>query len=549
MPNIVQKGYTEDPYLSGEPYTGGTIYHGVWSQVNRVINTTHHVKEQVSRRLDKVHRDQEQIQRQLNKIHSVHEQIKRRIDTTHHLKEQVQKRVDTLHTTHGQIDRAIQTTHRVHEQTKRNTTHTHSFHEQIDRRTSSKNHKHEEIRRGNILFLTSETYLEQPYLEDPYLVFGFQGHMRSQVMRFLTKGHQVHEQVQRQLNKTHRFHEQIQRRLDKVHHIREQIQRFITKTHHVKEQVQRRIDTIHRLHEQIEQRIDTIHRIHEQIQRMNRTTVHSQITQVLYNTTNLRILLDFPSRGSSGTNWTANSTEVGDFSVNNVNTDIVEQVWRSASGTKTGLLLTCDTQVTQGVFVDTLAFLGHNLTTSASIVWEASNDPGFSTIGFTQVLTSTKTNIYYIAPTLPTDAFRYHRFSIDDNTNSASYLQIGTIVFGSSIIFQGECFVDQVKRQTVHFADKIATEAFTNVSNDRAIKIAVSLDFRNLNFLKGNYTKIRDVFEIARTSLKCLWIPTPQYVSRYAAFAKLSELPEETHNDLGSEADYVSFSIRVDESL
>jgi hypothetical protein len=565
MPNIVEKDYLENPY-DESPYLAGDVYHGVWSQVNRQINTVHRVNEQVSRTINTTHHVKEQIDRQISgNLHRVKEQTDRAITTTHHAKEQVDRQtssqhhvkeqvdrsIGTSHRTHEQLDRSIGTYHSTHEQVSRQLIHTHSIHQQIARQINGFLHrKHEEIRRGNVLFLTCGVYLEGGYLEDPYLAPMFCAHMRSQVSRETTHLHAVPEQIERSINAKHRVKEQIQRRIDVSHHDHEQIKRMLTKTHSVHEQIQRQIVGFkHRVKEQISRRVDVLHHTLEQIDRLNSRLVHEQITLVLYNTTNLRILLDFPSRGTSGVNWIANSTAPGDFSVNNLNTDIVEQVWRSNPGTKTGIQLSCDTQVTQGIFVDTLAILNHNLTTSASILWEASNAAGFTAIGFSQVLPSTKNNIYYIAPTLPTTAFKYHRFTIDDNTNTQNYLQIGTIVFGSSIIFQGECFVDQVTRQTVHFADKIMTEAFTNISNDRALKFAVGLEFRSLNFNQGNYSKMRTIFETARTSLKCLWIPTPQYPSRYGIFGKLQSIPPETHNDLGTDQDYVSFSIDVDESL
>lgn len=453
-----------------------------------------------------------QVGRSIHSTHQVRSQIKREIDHFHkQTYSQINRASDNgTHTAHEQVNKAIHNIHYVLEQAKRLIQKfAHPVHEQVNRHVDDGfKHKGEEIRRGSVLFQNCETYLEGGYLEDPYLVACFNAHLREQLMR--------------KLRVTKRVHSQINRKITSKHHI---------------------------AHSQIVQRIDALHRVHEQINRLSAHFIHSQITAVLYNITNLRILLDFPSRGTSGMNWIASSTMTGDFDVNNLNTDIVEQAWRSNTGDKSGVTLRCDTEVPQGVFVDTLAILNHNFTTSASVLWEATNDPTFSTISFTQVLTPTRTNIYYIAPSLPTDAYRYHRFTISDPTSTATYLQVGTIVFGSSIIFQGECFVDQVTRQTIHFADKIATEAFTNISNDRALKFAVGLEFRNLQLNKGNYDKIRDVFDTARTSLKCLWIPTPQYASRYATFAKLEAIPVETHNDLGANYDYVSFSIQTDESL
>lgn len=506
MPNIVEAGYLENPYLT-EDYLSGQIYNGIRCQIDRRIDNTHAVKEQVSRQIASIHPINSQIDRQTSITHSVKEQILNLLGAVHSVLSEIDQAIASSHAIKQQIEQAISTVHAVKEQIRGQITLPHGIATQADRQIATASHaKHTEIRRGSVLFLNCESYLEDPYLEGPYLAPCFNAHVRSEIARELTQPHDVRSQINR------------------------------------------KIDSSHSVKSEIEQRIDAIHRVSEQVLRLASHKIHSQITQVLYNTTQLRVLLNFPSRGVSGTNWTANSTMAGDFSVDNLNTDIVEQVWRS-NNAKTGITLVCDSEVPQGIFVDTLAFLNHNFTTSASILWEASNDPGFSSVGFTHVLTSTRTNIYYIAPILPTEGFRYHRFTIDDTTNTSDFLQIGTIVFGSSIIFQGESFVDQVTRQTVHFADKIKTEAFTNVSNDRAIKTAIGLEFRNLQFNKGNYTSMREIFESARTSFKCLWIPTPQYASRFAVFGKLDAIPLETHNDFGNNNDYVSFSVNVDESL
>lgn len=286
-----------------------------------------------------------------------------------------------------------------------------------------------------------------------------------------------------------------------------------------------------------------------EVDMLRSTFMAMQVRVVLYNITQLRVMCDFPSRGTSGTNWSATSTEAGDFSVNNLNTDIVEQVWRSTLGT-TSVTLTSDTQVVQGVGVDTVAILNHNLTTSANITVEASNSPIFSPVGDTFNITATDENAYYIAPTYPTEQFRYWRFIITDPTNPDGFLQIGTIVFGSTIIMQGECFVDEVERSLKHFSDKVPTEGFTNVSNDRALKTAVTLTFRNLIYSRGNYKNLRNVFKFARTSLKCLWIPDPRQVDRFTVFAKLVTIPTERHKNMGPDAaDTVGFTLDLDESL
>lgn len=275
-----------------------------------------------------------------------------------------------------------------------------------------------------------------------------------------------------------------------------------------------------------------------------------QFRATLYNTTNLRVLLDFPSRGLNGQNWTSTSTapsSSNSFSPYNLNTDIVEQYWRTADGV-TSVTLTCDTQLGQGVYNDTLGILNHNLSGSATIQMEASND-NFATIPFVTSITNQPTNSYYISPTLPLNAYRYWRFIIDDPGSSDDFLRIGTIVFGSSIIFTNESFVDSVRYGKIQFVDKVYTEGFTNVSNDRGKKAFLELEFRNISYGKQNFFNLDEIYRVAGVVLKCLWIPVPLQASRFAVFGKLAELPVEQHNYKGPDSDFVDYQIKVDESL
>lgn len=303
---------------------------------------------------------------------------------------------------------------------------------------------------------------------------------------------------------------------------------------------------------QFEGRITKPRSVGIQFNRVRVKVIGAQVSYSLYNTTNLRILYDFASRGSgasAGINWTASSQMTGDFSVNNLNTDITEQTWRSASGVKTGVILTCDTGVSQGVFMDTFAMLNHNLTTSADVILQGSDAADFSAVGFDEVITVSGRDTYYVAPTLPSDSFRYWRLQITDPTNSSDYLEIGAVLFGKALIFQGDNIVDEVTRATKHFADKIETEGFTNVTVDRAVKTSIGLEMKNWAYLNGNYNKIKTFFDACRTGLKALWIPTPQYPERFAVFGKLTAIPPERHNVKGSDIDYIDFSVEVDESL
>lgn len=292
----------------------------------------------------------------------------------------------------------------------------------------------------------------------------------------------------------------------------------------------------------------------------------TQFRAVIYNTTNLRILIDFPSRGTTvtggpnnawsqpsgtGKNWIATSTQASSsngFSPYNMNTDVVEQYWRSADGVKSATI-TCDTEITQGVFVDTLAFINHNLTGGATVTMQSSNVSDFSTIEQAVTLSVTRKDMYWIAPTLPLVAYRYWRFIINDPGNPDNFVRVGTVVFGSAIIFSNESFVDRVRYGQKQFVDQVYTEGFTNVSNDRGKKKFLELDFKNLIYDRQNFQSMRSVFDQAGITLKCLWIPLPQQPTRFSLFAKLTEIPSEEHNYKAADADYVDFSIRLDESL
>jgi len=363
-----------------------------------------------------------------------------------------------------------------------------------------------EFSRGPISHQICGGYLVDDYLMMPYLVTQICAHMRTQTEFKLVKNEPVKSQFDRRVTKSQSFKAQA----------------------------------IMTIYDQAE--------LKAQFNRVASFRINTQILFALYNTTNLRILYQFPSRGTSGTNWTVVSggTEAGDFGVNNVNTDIVEQVYRS---TATTCVLQSDTQVTQGIFLDTLAILNHNFTTSATVLLQGSNDVSFGSIPFTETLAVEKTNLYYIAPYLPLTSYRYWRIDVTDTTNPDGYIQMGTIVFGSTIIFNGECFTDEVVRRKIHFADRVRTEAFSNVSNDRALKYSVSLNFRKLNYGRANYENLIEVVDYVRTSLKALWIPTPQFASRFAVFGKLSEMPVENHKVIGEDADYIDLDITVDESL
>lgn len=281
-----------------------------------------------------------------------------------------------------------------------------------------------------------------------------------------------------------------------------------------------------------------------------------QYNVVIYNTDNLRILVDFPSRGLDGKNWTATNFKAGHFHPNNLNTDVTEEIWRTDDGITT-VTLNCDTQLPQGVFIDTLAILNHNISTSADVTLIGSSTPDFQLLTTSepiQLRMSNESNYYYIAEEYPRVSYRYWRVVIIDPTNPFGYIFAGSIMFGSSLIFQGECFIDEVAFTIQDFTDTVKTAGFTNVANTRAMKKKLSLEFRFLNYLRANFRNMRQLFLQQRTVLKSLWIPTPSPYdqdlnARFAIFGKLVAIPQENHKSMGQTADYVSFAIDIDESL
>ena len=274
----------------------------------------------------------------------------------------------------------------------------------------------------------------------------------------------------------------------------------------------------------------------------------AQVKATIYNSTQFRFMYDFPSRGLDGQNWTlANgSTMQGDFSINNLNTDIIEQVWRSSNTSIQSLV--CDTQDDSGVFLDTLAILNHNLTLGAIVNLFGSNEPDFSSNIFSERLVTTSKNIYYVSETIPLKSYRYWKIEITDSLNPDGYLEIGSIVFGSSVVFSSkENFTDKLDFGIIQFKDTIQTEGFTNVSNDRGQKRFLTLNFKKLEADGRNFLELRKMFEKAGSILKVLWIPFPEDPKRFSVFSKMVDIPKEKHTYLSQS--FVDLTIKTDESM
>jgi hypothetical protein len=362
-------------------------------------------------------------------------------------------------------------------------------------------------------------------------------------------------QVYQKIGLTNEIKIQVLQRIFKEDSLFSQINNKIKVIDFFSNQVLQKIKLEPHLKTQIHQRVFREDNFHFQVLNLFSFRLSSQVRNVVYNTRRLRVLDEFPSRGTQAlgaNNWTSSPVQSNpDFSPNNVNTDVPEQIFRSPDGTSSFVELRCDTGLTQGVFLDTLAILNHNLSLGARVFLQGSND-NFVTIDINIPVKVTTTNAYYIAPTLPNAGYRYWKLVILDPANPDGYISIGIVLFGASKIFtMAENFVNPLVTGYRDFKTVMQTEGYTSISNDRALRKFLQLAFEKLDYSLLNYRTLDEVFKTARTSSKVLWIPTPYAPERYAVFGKLAQLPSvqvESNDETGAK-DYLTLSIEIDESL
>lgn len=517
-------GYLEDDYLE-DPYLGGNVWDFYGMQIQRVITSEKDEGMQVQRVITAEKDEGMQVARTIDATDPLGMQVLRIINSETDLGMQVNRGVLNSKDEGMQVQRIVTSSKAEGMEVSRTIAATASLGMEVSRMiANSVVGRAMEIRLDHSIahWLISDLgYLAGAYLEDPYLVRGYAAQSGLQVARTI---HATDSQGM-------------------------QVSRTITSAKKMGMEVQRIIN------DEVDMGME--------VNRLFASTLGMQLTVVIYNTDKLRVMYQFASRGAettgggnnawgnpkgTGLNWLASSTMAGDFDASNLNTDIVEQVWRS-NGTTSATLFN-DSEKNQGAAIDTFAIYNHNFTSSAVITLEASNTSDFASVLEVIGLQVTPINMFYIAPTFPMQQYGFRRIVISDPTNPDGYLQAGTIIFGTSEIFTKEDIVDKITRRNKHFADKVTTEGFTNASNDRALKRIVSIAVESLAYSEGDINILFTVFDEVRTSLKALWIPSPKDPKRFAVFGKLADMPEEQHSVMGpNEADTVSISFTLDESL
>jgi len=305
MPNPSFLGYLDAPYLD-DPYLGGTGFHAWGMEVNLVIDSTKVAAMEVLRNVvDFTAPFGSEVQRNISDaLMPIGSEVQRTIDSTHVIGMEVYRLTvvndyrgmevarlvdDFLNVTGSEAELTIESSGLKGSEVAR-------FVQGFPAATGMEVNRQildtfrsvaMEVRRDQSMasWLCEELgYLEQPYLGEPYLVAGICAQMGAEVARVLFKTPATGMEVQRTINSSKPQGMEVLRQI-----------------------------------------VDAPHAVGMEANRLSSAKIGMQVRLVLYNTNRLRILVEFPSRGTSGLNWTASSTAAGDFNVNNLNTDIVEE--------------------------------------------------------------------------------------------------------------------------------------------------------------------------------------------------------------------------------
>jgi hypothetical protein len=538
------------------PYLGGYIGHALGSQVDQKIYDKLDQGSQVDQKITDSLEIGSQVDQQTHKLELSGQQINQMIDRTDDSKiqgSQVDQFVAPLAGIGSQVSQTIYELLSIGSQVDMTKLTSKLTPSQVDQIIGKMNATGMNVRIYPLMHLMWQRYLTNPYLTDSYLAAGFHTLQSSQVEQKLYHPHKLGTQVFQNVYEVGGNGQQIDLKVTSDLNIGNQVNQKLVKFADTGSQVDQLINDVFSIGNQVELKIYDDNKVGSQATLIKISRASQQVQMVIYNITQLRILQNFVSRGTEtlgGLNWTSNyALRLGDYAASNLNTDVIEQrceTW----GIPATWILTCDTGIPQGAFVDTLGILGHNLTKSARVTFQGSSDPLFGTVDFSVVLISELINTYWISPALPNAGYRYWRLIIEDLTNLDDNLYIGAIVFGSSAIMSvSETFENPIQYGLTHYKDSVETEGYRNVSNDRALRKKLSLSFSNLRYDSGNYAMLKDYWLEAKTDIACLIIPRPSKPSAFAVFSKLTQLAQEEHNAISDYDHYVSFSLDWDEAL
>lgn len=233
------------------------------------------------------------------------------------------------------------------------------------------------------------------------------------------------------------------------------------------------------------------------------------------NTTGIKFLhrwvlgaFDFDNPGNNVISVT--STAAGDFAPKNLTTDILREVWRSATASTTQEIIM---EVNDpDTIIDTFAILNHNLTSIAVVQVQAANDVGFLIPAFTLSMTYNKQNMVLLQDLGA--SYTYFKIKITDPTNPCGYIEIGRVVAGRSFTFtNNEDITDRINVKRDDLAYKMKSEGFFRASNEKVKVDKLRVDFKNLKSLAAddntNYLGLKDLFENVGETYPFLTIADP----------------------------------------
>src|SRR6056297_471232 len=300
-----------------------------------------------------------------------------------------------------------------------------------------------------------------------------------------------------------------------------------------------------------------------------------------YNTTHLRILWEFSLDGMEYSNIKlATASAAGDFEVLNVKSDIVEQVFRTKTGTKgiyvqfdTGSVdpITANIQRTKATYIDTFAMLNTNLTLNADIYLYGYGNANTASPSATLMLKEGtllfkkkkrelcgndeyQKDVIWISENEQQQRFRHYAVYVEDIGNLDNFIEVGRILGGEATILVEDdksgshTFTDQIDYEEVSYTDKVDMNGFNEIANERAIKKKMSLLFDNVNTEGANYRSLRRYWRYCRDTKKALIIPTPKNPCAFHVFSKLEQIPKQRITYVEDGHIYVSFDLDYDEA-
>jgi len=266
-----------------------------------------------------------------------------------------------------------------------------------------------------------------------------------------------------------------------------------------------------------------------------------------------------------------------DFGVLNVKKDTVESLYRVPQKYfyiifDAGAVTQSSVRRTKAISIDTFAMLNTNLTLNASIRLYGYGDAQ-SSLPSIQNLERNGTLLFYNLKrnlcggdeyqrdliyieedeTKAIQRYRYFLLKVSDSQNPSDFLEVGRVLGGQASILTNNfsdgstTFNDNITFEETSYTDSLDLNGFSSISNERALKRKLGIEFKNINIDSQNYKILRNYWRYCRDTKKALVIPFADNPVGFHLFAKLETLPKQTINYVEKNHVYSDFSLDWDE--